>query len=396
MLCSWIAFVSIGNGQALETGFVYPAEWEPHEALWLGFRTYDEGLIHEPLLQHLIQVLTRHIHVNLVVEDPDLFYEKNVYLSMLDVDLSKITVQVLRPADFWFRDSGPLFLISRSGQKAIADFGFSNYQSALASRSEKVRQLDLTNQKIAIKKGLPLYSSDLILEGGAFDVNGKGTLILSTLVLERNPGRTRESVEKELLTVLGQKKAIWLEQGLAQDPLGLKKITQDLWAKGTGGHVDEFARFVNETTILLAWVPQKERNKNPVNRINHERMLNNYQILLQAKDQDDRPFNIIKMPLPDLEVENRILSNGGTVKFVPAASYLNFLVTSGLVLIPGYWTPEKSQSVKQKDESVKSMMAGFFPERQILQINPTTLNRYGGGMHCIYQQEPRTRLSCDH
>lgn len=390
IFCLWMVFVSQGIGQAIETGFAYPAEWEPHESLWLGFRTHDEGLIHEPLLQPLIQVLTRYVHVNLVVEDPDLFYEKDLYLSMLDVDPSKITVQVLQPADFWFRDSGPLFLVNRKGQKAVADFRFNNYQNTWAVPSEKIRQLSRMDQKVAIKIGLPIFSSDLVLEGGAFDVNGSGTLLLSTLVLERNPGRARDDIEKELLTLLGQKKVIWLEQGLVQDTLGFKNITGNLWGKGTGGHVDEFARFVNETTILLAWVPEKDRNKNRINRINFERMHKNYQILLQAKDQDNHPFTIVKMPLPDLEMEDRVLSNGVMVKFVPAASYLNFIITNGLVLIPGYWSPGKAQSVKQKDAMVKSIMAEFFPERQILQINPASLNRYGGGMHCIYQVEPET------
>jgi len=377
------------TANAWETGFVYPAEWEPHEALWIGFRTHDEGLIHEPLLQRMIQILTRYIPVNLVVEDPALFHEKNVYLSMLDVDQSKITVQVMNPADFWFRDSGPLFLVNRKGQMAVGDFIFSHYQSALTTRSEKVRQLSLIDQKIAEKKGLPVFSSDLVFEGGAFDVNGKGTVLLSSLVLERNPKKTRERIESDVLSILGQKKIIWLENGLAQDPLGLHNITGSFWGRGTGGHVDEFARFVNATTILLAWIPEKDRNKNPINRINFKRMYNNYQILLRAKDQDNKPFTIIKIPLPDLEVENIKLNNGKIVKFIPAASYLNFLITNGLVLVPGYWTPGKAQSLKQKDAIMESMMAKFFPERKILQINPTSLNRYGGGMHCIYQQEPR-------
>ncbi|MFH2091920.1 MAG: agmatine deiminase family protein [Pseudomonadota bacterium] len=395
VLCSWMVLACQTGGNARESGFLYPAEWEPHESLWMGFRTHDEGLIHEPLLQKMIQVLARHVHVNLVVEAPALFYEKDVYLSMLGVDQSNITVQILNPSDFWFRDSGPLFLVNSKGQMAIADFIFSNYQNELTVRSEKIERLSRIGQKIAKEKGLPVFSSDLIFEGGSFDVNGKGTVLLSNLVLERNPGRTREDIETEIQSVLGQKKIIWLENGLAQDPLGLKHITGNFWGRGTGGHVDEFARFVNATTILLAWIPEKDRNKNPINRLNCERMHKNYKILLRSKDQDNKPFTIIKIPLPDLEVEDKKLSSGETVKFVPAASYLNFLITNGLVLVPGYWSPGKAHSVKQKDAIIKSMMAEFFPERQILQINPASLNRYGGGMHCIYQQEPKVFESCE-
>ncbi len=87
-----------------ENRFAYPAEWEPHKSLWMGFRTHDEGLIHEPLLQQIIPVLSSHVHLNLVVEDPELFFEKSIYFSMLGVDSSRITIRVMQPADFWFRD----------------------------------------------------------------------------------------------------------------------------------------------------------------------------------------------------------------------------------------------------------------------------------------------------
>lgn len=370
--------------------FIYPAEWEPHQALWMGFRTRDEGLLHEELLQQILPVLTRHVHVNLVVEDKALFDEKDVYLSMLGIPTSCVTVQALKPADFWFRDSGPLFLINSNGRKAVADFRFNNYQNISQDfEPEKIRQMSQVDQNIARQRKLPLFSSDLVLEGGAFDVNGKGTILLSGLVLERNPGWKKQDVEKEILSLLGQKKAVWLDQGLAQDPLGFKRITGNFWGRGTGGHLDEFARFVNGSTILLAWVPEEEKDRHPVNRINYQRMHKNYQILMQSKDQDDNPFTVIKVPLPDIETKTTISSSGESLSFVPAASYLNFMITNGLVIIPGYWLPGKPESIKHKDEVMKSTMKTFFPAREIVQISPQSLNLYGGGLHCIYRQEPQ-------
>ncbi len=356
----------------------------------MGFRTRDEGLLHEKLLQQLLVVLTRHVHLTLVVEDIALFEENDIYLSMLGIPLSRVTVQTLQPADFWLRDSGPFFLMNSEGQKAVADFRFNNYQNTQdSSGSEKVRQMRQMVQTIARQKKLPAFSSELVLEGGAFDVNGKGTILLSSLIMERNPGWKKQAIEKEILSVLGQKKAVWLDQGLAQDPLGLQRITGNFWARGTGGHMDEFARFVNSRTILLAWVPEEEKDRHPVNRINYQRMHKNYQMLLQAKDQDNNPFAIIKVPLPDIETKTRVFGSGEPVDFIPAASYLNFMITNDLVVIPAYWMPGRPQSTQRKDDFIKSTLASFFPSRELVQIHPESLNLYGGGLHCIYQQEPQ-------
>ncbi|MFH2092967.1 MAG: agmatine deiminase family protein [Pseudomonadota bacterium] len=373
------------EGANAETGFSYPAEWEPHKSLWMGFRTHDEGLIHEPLLQHLIRILSPYVHINLVVEDPDLFVEQPVYFSMLDVDPSRVTVKILQPADFWFRDSGPFFLINSQKQTAIADFEFSNYQNTgLNNKSEKAKDLGRIDQTIAKQNHLIQIRSKVILEGGAFEVNGKGTILLSSLILRRNPDMAKADIEQEILRTLGQKKAIWLNQGLAQDPHGIQQITGNYWGRGTGGHVDEFVRFVNASTLLLAWT----QDTHPINRINNERMTENYQILINATDQDGQSFTIIKVPLPDLEIQT-ITSHTGDVRHdVAAASYLNFLITNGLVLLPEYWTPGKPLSIKQKDDFIKQLMKHYFPNRDIRSVNPISLNRNGGGLHCIYQQEP--------
>ena len=96
--------------------------------------------------------------------------------------------------------------------------------------------------------------SDVVLEVGAFEVNGKGTILLASSILKRNPGLTQAQIEEEVLRTLGQKKVIWLKEGLAEDPLGFARITGKYWGRGAGGHTDEFVRFVNHNTILLAWV----------------------------------------------------------------------------------------------------------------------------------------------
>lgn len=387
MVCTFFFCLALRfEGAADETGFTYPAEWEPHQSLWMGFRTHDEGLVHEALLQQLIRILSRYVHINLVVEDPDLFFEKLVYFSMLGVDPSQVTVRVLQPADFWLRDSGPLFLINRQKQTAIADFNFSNYQNTgLKNLSQKAQGLSQIDRDIARQKNLLLISSKIVLEGGAFDVNGKGTILLSSLILRRNPDMTKTDIEREILFNLGQKKAVWLNEGLAQDPHGFKQIAEIYWGRGTGGHVDEFARFVNASTVLLAWTD----DPHPVNRINHDRMTENYRILMKATDQDANPLTVIKVPLPDLEIQKTISNTTDARYDVATTSYLNFLITNGLVLVPEYWVQGKPISVKQKDDFMKNLMKKYFPKREVIPVNPISLNRHGGGLHCIYQQEPQ-------
>lgn len=214
---------------------------------------------------------------------------------------------------------------------------------------------------MAVAEGATRLSTTVIHEGGAIEVNGKGTLILcEATVLQRNPGWSKEKLEAEFKRVLGVRHIIWLKQGLADDPhFFYRRITGNYVGGGTGGHTDEFVRFANANTILLSWVDEAEKDLNPINRMNYERMSDNYQVLAAAKDQDGKSFTIIKVPLPDLKAEQVVAlakesdqptldvpvdrfipaerpKVGDTLLRVPAASYLNYLVTNGLVLLPTY------------------------------------------------------------
>ncbi|MEO0470630.1 MAG: agmatine deiminase family protein, partial [Bacteroidota bacterium] len=177
------------------------------------------------------------------------------------------------------------------------------------------------------------------------------------------------------------------------------------------GHTDEFVRFVNDTTILLAWVEAEEAHNHPIAAINAGRMQENMRILRASTDQDGRPLQIIKCPLPDpitksvqvVEqlkdpfamnlkwdwfVEKETVSPGDSVERMPAASYLNYLVCNEAVILPTY---VKAGSSRQKEEQVLAIMKRVFPERKIIQLDVMNLNYYGGGIHCITQQEPLAR-----
>jgi agmatine deiminase len=257
---------------------------------------------------------------------------------------------------------------------------------------------------VARRLGLPTVPSRLVIEGGSIEVNGKGTLILSELTRRRNPHLTLKQIEEDLKRTLGQRHVIWLKEGLAEDPQNLQRIVENYYAGGTGGHTDDFVRFVNDSTVLLAWVDERERDAHRMNAVNYKRMSENFGILSRARDQDGRPLRIVRVPLPDVQYETRELNArrltryqqvdaslviGDTIRQVATASYLNFVVTNGVVLVPTYWRQGQSVSQREKDEKAGRLFESLFPDREIVRVDVLPLNYSGGGMHCLVQQQPR-------
>jgi agmatine deiminase len=180
-------------------------------------------------------------------------------------------------------------------------------------------------------------------------------------------------------------------------------------AIGTGGHTDEYVKFADANTILLAWVDEAEKDKHPLNKLNFERMNVNYEILRKARNENGRPFQIIKVPLPDpISKPVRILEPrvwddshnisisvfnendgwkvGDTVLRVASSSYLNYYVTNGMVLLPSYL---KAGTSPEKEDAVRRIFEAAFPGRKLIFIDAMPLNWEGGGLHCGTQQQPR-------
>lgn len=394
--------------------FTYPPEWAPHEAIWLGFRTLETEALrrtghphhHDPVVLDLLRALSHHVHVNVVIEDPALLAGGLASLAEEGVDTTRTEIVIQEPTFVWYRDPGPVFL-SDGLQLAIADFQFSHYADtppeAFTPQAVSYGRID---RDIANHVCLPVEPSEVVMEGGSICVNGRGTLILSALTRRRNPHLTVEEIEEGVLRTLGQEKVIWLEEGLVEDQQEWGRIVGNYWGAGSGGHTDTFVSFLDPRTVALAWVDGDERDANPVSRINHARMARNLEILEAATDQDGQPFEIVKVPMPDLQVETfqlprqnlRSFRNadptvqvGDTIQWVATASYLNYVITNGLVVVPAYWKPGRAQSQLRKDAEVAGLFQRFYPEREIVRIDPTALNFLGGGLHCLVQQQPAPR-----
>lgn len=412
--------------------FYMPAEWENHEAIWLGWsKAIESG--YYPSTPEIIKTLAPNVQVKIAFSSIRMKQNAMKYLKSKGVDSTLYKSYVIPGERYWIRDHGATFLINKKGELGIADFEWDDLGLPLTlklrykNNTDSINKYYLKSKKRLLKTGsvdsimailenAKIVKSTIIHEGGAIEVNGKGTLILcEATVMPRNPKLKKEDLETEFKKTLGVTNIIWLKNGLADDPFDLKRIADNYVGFGTGGHTDEFVRFANPNTILLAWIDEKEKDKNAVNKMNYLRMHKNYILLKKAKDQDGKPFNIIKVPQPDIITKKIIIKNkvsflnqknnyieefipsdffpfeepkiGDTLLKIPTASYMNYLVTNKLVLLPTY---VKAGSSKEKEIKILKIFKKQFPGRKIVFIDVMSQNWDGGGIHCITQQQPKT------
>ena len=407
-----------------EEKYYMPAEYESHDAVWLGWE--DFAPYHQPFME-VTRSLIPAVQVKMIAKDSVELRHLKTLLSENSIDTSSIQFYVIKDNRLWMRDHGAAYLINGQGKKKVADFGWTlygnegylttyfegNMDSVSYYYERNLGETGEVDRMMGELDGLSSVSTDVNMEGGSIEVNGKGTLILCEAVtMQRNPDKSKEYIDSEFKRVLGVTNIIWLKEGLIEDPLWFNQIFDDYYGWGTYGHTDEFVRFVNDTTILLAWVDEEERVSNEFNRLNYERMKTNLQILENSVDQDGRSFKIIKVPLPDpiyiettvtdqsVDWSNRddwkvhvnwlpkkgIKSPGDQINMVAASSYLNYLVTNDVVLLPTYLGEESSM---ENEERIKAIFKQAFPNRQLIFIDAMGLNFNGGGIHCITQQEPK-------
>jgi len=314
---------------------------------------------------------------------------------------------------------GLLFMKNGNGEKQLVNFQWNSYGWYFDPMFQDYLEQEKNQREEYTKLYMeafpyPTVSSSMVNEGGAIETNGKGTIIqVESVNVHRNPDMSKEQQETEMKKVLNAKKIIWLKEGAGDDPFGWGAlITENYFGIGVRGHVDEFCRFVNENTIVLSIPDSAEAEEDPVKKITLERMKINYEILKNATDQDGKPFTIVKMPVPDIDYktfaldtaneseEIRFLSQqilydqkdfttGDKVHFVPASSYVNFLITNNTVFQAKYWEEGKSEALRVKDEKAKEILQQYFPDRKVIQLNPIQMNYKGGGLHCWTMQVPK-------
>ena len=338
-------------------GYHMPAEWEAHEAIWLAWPydldSFPEIESVEKAYAAMIKAIHKSEIVNLLVRDEMIRDQVVDRLREEKVDLRRVHFHIISYADVWFRDYGPIFVVNRdlpSGKGRVAAVGwiFNAWGEKYPELMGDAAMPGLINQDLRMRLFLP----GIVLEGGSIDVNGCGTLLTTEQCLlngNRNPSLSREEIEGYLREYLGISKVIWLKQGIAGDD--------------TDGHVDDMARFVGPTTVLCAYEDDPEDD-------NYLALKENYELLCRETDQDGRPLNVIKLPMPGpVGLESRL-----------PASYANFYIGNDVVLVPVFGD--------RNDDKALGIIQEAFPERKVVAINCREMVAGLGAVHCVSQQQP--------
>lgn len=402
------------NGSVQTPAYRMPAEWEPHDSLWLAWPTYDsmQGRPKEPLYFEMIEALAPYVDVNLLVAtEAEVTYVRDL-LDAHQVPRHHVTFRVIPSViDIWVRDTGPTFVKNAAGDLSVVDFEFNSWGYE-GYTSLYPWDADVLDRDVARQLHLPVLRSSMISEGGAVELNGQGTMIMAeSVAFQRNPGMSRAQIEAEYRSKLGVEKVIWVPEGVPEDDLSFwrnRGLPSDVYTVLTvGGHTDEFVRFIDEDTVLLAQVTACEAAQDPVAAEARDRLEVIDDILSGETTHDGKPLEVIRVPAatpiyetmgPGDETYTYLTSltfeDGSTIPpnspitTISAASYMNYVVTNGVVLVPKYWKPGRPFSVLLKDTLMALTLSAVFPGRQIVQINPEAINVGGGGMHCAVQQQP--------
>ncbi len=358
--------------KSVQTKVRMPAEWEPHASTWLAWPHYRDDWPgkFEPIpwvYAEIIRHLGRHERVDLIVNNAASEKHARKVLSKANALNKNVRFHRWPTNRVWTRDSGCTFVLG-SGSMAVGE-SLAQNKSGLSAvtwrfnawakypnhqHDEKIGERMATTTHADVIR--PLHGkSRVVLEGGSIDVNGRGTLLTTEECLlsrtqQRNPGMSRADYEKMLSTYLGIKKVIWLGSGVTGDD--------------THGHVDDITRFVAPRTVVTAI---ETNHDDP----NYQPLQENIRRLRAATDENGKALQIVELPMPAPVVfEKRRLP----------ASYVNFYIANGIVLVPVFNDPN--------DRIALDILAKLFPSREVVGIYSGDLIWGFGAMHCMTQQQP--------
>jgi agmatine deiminase len=328
-----------------------PPEWAPHRAMWLGFPSHAD-LWESDLdaAQAEVAALTRALtgpgaeRVRLMTGHPD----GEAAARRLLGDVANIEIVPGRFGDIWLRDTGPIFAWRGPALEATG-FRFNGWGGKYDLEHD-----DTVAEQIAAASQAPLVRHDVVLEGGALDHDGEGTVLTTGQCLlnpNRNPGWTEAAAEAALAEALGARKLLWLGEGLLNDH--------------TDGHVDNLARFVGPGVVAcpIAW------GRGDPNAAAYDDAARR---LAAMTDATGRKLTVARIPSPGF-VE------GDDGRPIPA-SHMNFLIANQAVIVPIY--------AEEPGRFAIQALEHLFPDRQVIGLPSTAILTGGGSFHCISQQEP--------
>ncbi len=339
-------------------GYRWPAEWEPHAATWVAWPHNREtwpGIFDRigPQFAEMVRALARFEPVHVLAARGAVHDDARRQLGQLP----NVTLHDIVTNDAWCRDFGPTFLLREGAADAAHALAAVDWQyNAWGGKYPPFDDDQAAAEGIADTVGCRRFACELVLEGGAIEGNGRGTILTTPSCLldpHRNPRLTRVQAENVLAEFLGAGKILWLERG-------------ELAGDDTDGHVDQLARFVGPRTVAAA------REEDPADE-NYEPLQANFRQLKTMTDQDGRPLEVIALPLPRAKFQQG--------QRLPA-SYCNFYVLNGAVLVP--------QFDDVADGPAAEILARCFPGRRVIGLPALDLAWGLGAFHCLTQQQPQT------
>lgn len=341
--------------------FILPAEWEKHEATWIGWPNNKEDWPGKfspiPFVYaEIVRMISRGELVRILVENDTHEKKARKVLKSVGVEFDNIEFYKIKTDRNWLRDAGPQFVKNEKGQINLVHFKFNAWAKYNNYKKDKT-----IPEFISGKMKLPiipvLYNKQqVVLEGGAIDINGKGTLItteeclLDPQVQVRNNDFTKQDYAEVFNKYLGINNIIWLGKGIKGDD--------------THGHVDDLCRFVNDKTLLIV---SEDNSKDD----NYIPLKENYERLQDAKLEDGSKPEIIKLPMP-----SPVIFKGERLP----ASYANFYISNYAVLVPTFNDPN--------DRKALGIISEFFPERNVIGIHSVDLVWGLGTLHCLTHEQP--------
>jgi agmatine deiminase len=344
----------------IKSKYRLPAEWEYHEATWIGWPNNKEDWPgkFQPIpwvYGEIVRYISRSEKVRIIIQSKEHQKKAESVLNSVNADLDNLEFFKLETDRNWLRDAGPQFVKNQKNETVLINFKFNAWAKYDNYKLDaKIPRMISKKLKLDLVK-VEYQNKNVVLEGGSIDYNGTGTIItteeclIDSEVQVRNKNFTKKDYENIFSKYLGATNVIWLNKGIVGDD--------------THGHVDDITRFVNRSTVVTAL---EDKPNDP----NYIPLMENREILEGAKLEDGSNLEIIELPMP-----SPVIFKGEKLP----ASYANFYISNYAVLVPTFNDPN--------DRIALGILSELFEDKPVIGIHAVDLVWGLGTLHCLTHEQ---------